>query len=299
VDIKKFAQRARRHDAIQVENGGMPRALNLTGVVFHESRCGSTLVANALIAMDPLRHRVYSESAPPIAALKTICGDTYHFCSVHQAAEMLSDIMYIMSRSNNPDEKRVFFKIQSIGTRNIEVFQNAFPRTPWIFVYRDPVQVLMSQLKMGPRAANCVRPRVKRNNLVDNVVEKRGLVTKELSDEQYCAAHLATITESAVEAMQREPQLGTPVNYNQLPDILWTNILPQKFGVPVSSVEIERIKNISGVYSKGTGGRHGEYKDDSKEKDAMATEKIRAAAQTFLQESFDILEKGGAIAESN
>lgn len=289
VDLKGFTRLARKYDARH------NKALNITGVVFHESRCGSTLVANALAAMNPAENRVYSESAPPIAALKSVCGDTYQFCSVHQAGQVLADVMYLMSRSDDPLEKRVFFKIQSIGARNIEVFQNAFPQTPWVFVYRDPVQVMMSQLKMGARNANCVRMRVRPNAHITKLAETKGLTTKELSDEQYCAAHLATITESAVTSMQREPHLGTPVNYVNLPHVLYDLVLPQKFGVELSEEEIANIKKISGVYSKGTGGRQGEYKDDTEEKEHLATKEVREAAQLFLEESYKVLEGGGVI----
>lgn len=290
VDLKAFAKLARTHD---VQGTGAAKVLNLTGVVFHESRCGSTLVANALAAMNPTENRVFSESAPPIAALKTICGDNYHYCSVHQAAQILSDTMYLMARSNDAREKRVYFKIQSIGSRNIEVFQNAYPRTPWIFVYRDPVQVMMSQLKMGAKYANCVRPRNQKNSIVSELVHRKDRTVKDLSDEEYCAAHLATITESAVEAMQREPHLGTPVNYAKLPEILYKDILPNKFGVALTQEEIDNIIKISAVYSKGTGSRKGEFKDDSEAKEQLASEEVREAASLFLDESYAILEQGG------
>ena len=290
VDLKAFAKLARAYDARGIGNA---KALNLTGVVFHESRCGSTLVANALTAMNPKENRVYSESAPPITALKSICGEKYQSCSVHQAAQILADTIYLMSRSNDPQEKRVFFKIQSVGALNIEVFQNAFPRTPWIFVYRDPVQVMMSQLKMGAKYANCVRGRGRPNQLVTELAHAKDLRVRELTDEQFCAAHLGTITESAVDAMQRQPHLGTPVNYVQLPDILYKDILPNKFGVKLSQEEIDNIVQISGVYSKGTGGRSGEFKSDSEAKEHSATTEVKEAAHLFMDESYAILEGGG------
>ena len=280
---------ARAHDA----NPTGVKTLKLSGVVFHESRCGSTLVANALAAMNPAENRVYSESAPPIAALRNFCGEDYSRCSLKQAARILSDIIYLMSRSRDPLEERVFFKIQSIGTRNIEVFQTAFPHTPWIFVYRDPVQVMMSQLANGPKYANCVRPRTGKSSLVSGLSHFKGVRIKDLSDEEYCALHLATITEAAVKAMQRDPQHGTAVNYAKLPEALYTDIIPNKFGVPLSTIEINNIIKISSVYSKGTSGRQGKFKDDSQHKEKSATTAVRDAARFFLDESYATLERGG------
>lgn len=291
VDLKTFAALARMHDS----KSPSVKALELSGVVFHESRCGSTLVANALAAMNPAENRVYSESAPPIEALSSICGEAYKFCSLDQAAQILSDVIYLMSRTADDAEKRVFFKIQSIGTRNIQVFQHAFPHTPWIFVYRDPVQVMMSQLANGATHANCVRPRKFKHTVATDLAHKKGKRVEDLSDVEYCALHLATITESAVTAMQREPHLGTPVNYVNLPDILYKDIIPNKFGVQLSQAEIDNIIRVSSVYSKGTNGRKKEFKDDSKTKEKLASVEVREASHLFLDDSYSILESGGIV----
>ena len=97
VDLSQVASLARALDA---EDGqSLTKSLELSGVVFHESRCGSTLVANALIGMNPAKHRVYSESAPPIAALRGVCGEVYQHCSENQAAILLQDTLYLMGRT--------------------------------------------------------------------------------------------------------------------------------------------------------------------------------------------------------
>jgi hypothetical protein len=192
VDLAQVTQLVKTHDDnARSGDENNVHSLQLAGVVFHESRCGSTLVANTLIAMNPKLHRVYSESAPPIAALHSICGETYAKCPLEGAARILQDVMYLMGRSNDAHEKRVFFKIQSVASRNIKVFQHAFPNTPWMFIYRDPVQVLMSQLAQGTRAANCVRSRVSPPSSVLEIVARGGYDNiKHISNEEYCAAHL-------------------------------------------------------------------------------------------------------------
>jgi hypothetical protein len=289
VDLKEFVSLARKHDSV-IPND--VKVLHLGGVVFHESRCGSTLVANALSAWNPSQSRVYSESAPPVAALRSVCGETYAACSLQQAAQVLSDTVYVMSRTRDFREHHVFFKIQSVGTRNLPVFQAAFPNVPWIFVYRDPVQVMMSQLKGGSKYANCVRPRYQKNTLVSNLVHRHvHKKVSELSDEEYCAAHLATLTEAAVDALQTEPRRGRAVNYETLPDSLFQDILPNHFGIPLSDEEINNIRQISSVYSKGVGGRQGEFQSDSAKKEKMASPEVRDAVKLFLDESFQTLQQ--------
>jgi hypothetical protein len=218
-ELYDVVQKAREYDKQYPEK---IKHLNLTGVVFHESRCGSTLVANALASMNPAKHRVYSESTPPIVILRmSEDDDGGAMLSETQAATILKDVIYLMSRSNDWQEERVFFKFQSIGTRSIRVFQQAFPTTPWMFVYRDPVQVMMSYLSEGTdgRNANCVRPQRHPPEIVERLVEKyspqqakksaggRGGGARDLAYQDYCAAHVATLTESAVEYMN---DYGTP-----------------------------------------------------------------------------------------
>ena len=154
-DLRKVAYLARQRDQLMVtsnkqeEKDTGPKVLNVTAVAFHESRCGSTLVANSMIAMDPEKHRAYSESSPPVSAFH-ICGDYFDTCSQEQAATILRDTIYLMSRTDDHKEERVFFKFQSITSKAIPTFQMAFPNVPWMYVYRDPVQVMMSHVKDDP-----------------------------------------------------------------------------------------------------------------------------------------------------
>lgn len=63
------------------------------GFVFHESRCGSTLAANALAAFDPEKNRVYSESSPPITAAKM-----YDPRNKETSLQILKDTIYLMGK---------------------------------------------------------------------------------------------------------------------------------------------------------------------------------------------------------
>ena len=84
--------------------------------------------------------------------------------------------------------------------------------------------------------------------------------------------------------------MAIPVEYQQLPDILWEKIMPRIFGRELEDFEINNMKKISGVYSKGTNrGKQGEFVSDSEQKEKRASEEVRQAAKMFLKESFDQL----------
>lgn len=84
--------------------------------------------------------------------------------------------------------------------------------------------------------------------------------------------------------------MGVAVNYADLPDILYENVLPNQWNIPVSQEEQENIQKISGVYSKGRGNRAGVWKEDSAKKEEQASPEIHKAADLFLRESYDLLQ---------
>ena len=136
-----------------------------------------------------------------------------------------------------------------------------------------------------------------------------------LKPEEYCAAHLATLTETAWHQLQLEAEekntdgggggaavrssYGIAVNYDQLPQILYEHILPHHIGIPVTSVEIDNINRVSEKYSKGRGDRSKQvWQEDSTAKEEGASPAIRQAAQQFLSESYQALQQLSNVAST-
>jgi len=243
-----------------------------------------------MIAMDPKKHRTYSESAPGIKAFN-MCGDNFERCSEEQAVSIFRDTVYLMSRTDDHKEERVFFKFQSATSKKISVFQKAFPEVPWMYIYREPVQVMMSHIKDDPslRMAICTKSRRHSPPDVEDIAKRHGRSgAHELEAVEYCAVHLASLTEAAVGSLN---DMAIPISYDQLPDILWEKIMPRIFGRPLEQFEIDNLQEISKSYSKGSKrkGKQGEFKDDSEQKEKKASDEVRKAADEFLKESFDQL----------
>ena len=96
------------------DNEGKPegKIVPPTAFVFHESRVGSTLVANAL-ASNPFA-MVYSES-PPVASALLHCKT----CSMQRNIEIFRDVVTLMGRS--PIHQHIFFKFQSITSTKMHI----------------------------------------------------------------------------------------------------------------------------------------------------------------------------------
>jgi hypothetical protein len=266
--------------------------MELKGAVFHESRCGSTLIANLLQAWSPHEHVVYSESGPPVAALR-ICGDDTSLCADPRstAVKVLKETVYLMSRTRNEHEQSVFFKIQSIGTRQLSVWTEAYPETPWFFLFREPTEVLASQLKQGPHYANCVRPQ--RSASANAVASIKDLMNRyevdnvqDLSPTEYCALHLATLTHTAVRMLS---DVSIPLLYSETDFVDKFKVFAQdRLGLKLDTLANSRLTWTAQQYSKGRNQAR-VFEGDSQAKQERATDEMRKAGDRFLKDSYRTL----------
>jgi len=296
-DLATIVQKAREYDATHPE----VRAMEPTGFVFHESRCGSTMIANSLAISNPSEHRVWSESRPPIEVILH-CQDTVNYsdCDKQQTIQLLRDVIYMMGRTRDPNEKRLFFKIQSIGTQHMNILLEAFPNTPWVYLYRDPVHVMMSHLDMPRKErANCMRHKSDPHVSVKNILRRFGVNQFDLSVEEYCAIHLASLDETAYNAYQNHPH-GLLVNYNSLPNALIEEVFPNHFNIPITEVEKENILRQSTQYSKQKNPKKGTtFEGDNERKERRATDEVLDASRKYMSPGYDRLEAVDSTVTTN
>ncbi len=189
----------------QLERGTNP---DPAGFIFHMSRCGSTLVAQMLAALP--QNTVISEAPLIDDAIRT--GRPDWLCFV------------ISALCSGP----CFVKLDAWHIHSLPLLRAAFPRTPWVFLYRDPVEVMVSQMRRPGRQAlpGALDPAV------------LGLQTEDITGlrrDEWCARVLAGFCESA--AKFRDDPNGLFIDYRELPDAVWTRIAPH-FGVSFSEGEI-------------------------------------------------------------
>ena len=194
-----------------------PRAPD--GLVFHMSRCGSTLAARMLAASPA--NLVISEAPPIDAVLRLEIDD-------HAKIGALEAMVAALGQAR-AGETRLFLKLDCWHVRDLPLFQRAFPDTPWVFVYREPVEVLVSHLRRrGVQMIPELFPPV-----------RLGLENPGTPDADYCARVLAALCEAA--ARHHPAGGGRLVNYVDLPEALFTTILPH-FGVIPSDDETTAMR---------------------------------------------------------
>lgn len=259
------------------------RIVKPMGFIFHESRVGSTLIANTL-ASDPW-NMVFSESAPAANALLHCEG-----CNRERNIQMFRDIITLMGRSLF--HERLFFKFQSISSTMMEIALEAFPDTPWAFIYRAPVQTMMSHMdpKKSTSGAPCLRSM---RNPPDEV---RMVISKSVGQgnppkEAWCAAHLNMLCSSALRAYQQfnvypdGKQRGLLINYESLPGVVARVLLPM-FGISPNEKWLEKMKIESTHYSKARGGMSKLFFGDSEDKEQRATHDIQKFSKIILEPTY-------------
>lgn len=230
--------------------------LEPSGMIFHMSRCGSTLAAQMLAAVPG--QVVVSEPQPIDAIL---------------AAEDLDEVTRIAALRAlasafarcNPGG-RLFLKLDSWHSRALPLLRRAFPETGWVFLYREPVEVLVSHLRQPGRQT------------VPGLVPAGflGLDDTGLPGADFTARVLAQICKAVLDHWD---SAGALVNYCELPDAVLTGILPH-FGVNLSPAEREAMAHAGRRDSK----RGGTFAQDAEAKRREAPADVRSAAQRHLAE---------------
>jgi hypothetical protein len=246
--------------------------LQPSGFIFHMSRCGSTLVSQMLAALP--RTVVVSEAGPLDSVLRA-----------HLRVPGLSDerqldwLRWMVSALGQPrrgDDERLFIKFDCWDTLALPLVRRAFPGVPWIFIYRNPIEVMVSQLKR--RGAH----------LVPGVIEPAlfGLDAesiRRMQPEEYCARVLAQICDAALRHHQGG---GMLLNYRQLPQAVWASVL-NFFGVEHTEAEVEALGRVARFDAKNP-SLH--FSDDTETKNYSATDLARRQADDWVVPVYERLE---------
>lgn len=225
-----------------------------TGFVFHMSRCGSTLVSQ-MLAQSP-RHIVISEAAPIDAAVRMNDG------------HVLRAMVAAYGRPRSGAERRLFIKLDAWHAVALPLFRRTFPDVPWIFLYRDPVEVLVSQAREpGTQMIRQIMPPAL-YGLDDDLAEP---------DLDYTARALARICNVAADALASPG--GLAVDYRDLPEAVETRILPH-FGFSPDEAERAAICAAARFDAKMPASA---FSADSAAKQALAPAALRDLADRTLR----------------
>ncbi|MEO7104902.1 MAG: sulfotransferase [Rhodoferax sp.] len=248
-----------------------------SGFVFHTSRCGSTLISQIFAASES--NVVYSE--PP--ALDALLRSLQRFPSwapatrIESLQALLSAWGQPMADIGSALRKHVIVKQDGWSSLNAPLVKAAWPNTPWVFLYRDPVEILVSQMRQ--RAAF----------LIPGVVDwlSHEVMTPEDAEFEpvaYCAQKLGAMLEAMVRYF--DPATTLLVNYSELPASVMTRVAPH-FGVQIDSAQVADLDAVLARNAKNPGQA---FSSDSANKQREADAHTRAMATRWMQPHYEQLE---------
>jgi hypothetical protein len=255
-----------------------------TGFLFHMSRCGSTLASQMLAALP--QNLVLSEPGPVDAILRTRLRD-----GAPPDEERSAWLRWMVSALGQPrtgQEKHLFIKFDCWNVLELPVIRRTFPEVPWVFLYRNPLEVLVSQMRQ--RGVQMIP-----GMLEPALFGVDPAAALAMPPEEYCARVLACMCGAALKHGQGDP-LGLWLNYRDLPAAVCSTLLDH-FGVQFAPADLERMRQVTQFDAKNPSMF---FTDDTAAKERAASERVRRLADEMLRSLYRELEacrsaKGPAV----
>lgn len=242
------------------------------GLIFHLSRCGSTLLARMLSA---LPGQVVLSEPPPIDDLLRSKLD------VESRRHYLEKMFRLLQRQRRDNERCIFFKLDPWHTPAIGELRALLPDTRFMFLYRNPLEVLVSHRRQTGM------------HMVPGLIDPLwyGYLAGQASEfhpYEYAAWVLGCIMQKVLDQMDQGIVL---LNYKELGENAWSRV-PQIFNlkedwVLAKAVRYRHAKNDAA------------FTDDRIDKLRQADKQMRQYCRCYTAKPYERLESTRLTARSN
>jgi hypothetical protein len=249
-----------------------------TGFIFHSSRCGSTLVANACRAISG--SIVLSEANAIDKLIARFITDADNAVKESLYSVFLRGLVHALAQRRTGNERHLFIKFACCSFAQLERIKRIWPNVPWLFLYRDPVETIVSNIKDVPPW------------LIDNDRRVLASITgttpaevAKMSLEELCARTIGSLYSTAYNLADSNSML---LNYKELSVPVIARVL-NFFKVNPSNEELETIARTNGVYSKEASGTRA-FVADTDTKQKLASDLVREMSERWASGPYKNLE---------
>jgi len=246
-----------------------------TGFIFHSSRCGSTLVANACRAIT--NSIVVSEANAIDKLIARFITDRGGIKESLYSVFLRATVRALAQRRNG-NEQHLFVKFACCSFAQIERISRIWPNVPWVFLYRDPIETIVSNLAGVPPWLKDADRRV-----LASII---GASPNDMGLEELCARTIGSLYSKAHSLANENSML---LNYNQLSVPVISSVL-SFFKVSPAAEELDKIARAGSVYSKEVSGTR-TFTADADAKQRHASDRVREAATAWAVEPYRQLEQ--------
>ena len=238
-----------------------------SGLIFHMSRCGSTLAAQMLAASPA---NVVVSEASPIDAIVRLDRP------MAERAALLRQMIGVLGQTRQAGETHCFLKLDCWHTLALPLFRAAFPDTPWVFLYRNPAEVMVSHLR---QAGSQMIPQILPPD-VYGIAWDSGAPR-----EDYFARVLGAICGAAARALPSGG--GQLINYDELPRAMRAKVLPH-FGIAPTTADVSAMAHAARFDAKSPGAR---FTSDAEVKRRATTDAVVSAVERHVAHHHAELER--------
>jgi len=229
------------------------------------SRCGSAFVSQSLCSI--AKNLVLCEPDPIDSILRLTATED-------QKIDWLRALVAAMGQPRC-GESDLFITFDSWNAVNLPLIRRAFPDVPFIFLYRDPLEVLASQLRQ--RSVHTVP------GMIDPSLFGLDSGAAALSPTEYCSSILARIFQSGLDNLDDDRSML--INYDQLPDAIWSML--DFVGVSITEPDRATMAKAAKLYAE-----HPEFKSENHNygRDLTDSDSMYVITEKMLRPLYDRLE---------
>jgi hypothetical protein len=244
-----------------------------SGFVFHTSRCGSTLVMQMLARLRSVLS--LSEPGPVDAILRARA--TVPALAPSDEIEWVRSIIGAMGQPRTAHQRHLVIKLDAWAIFHLDLISAAFPGVPWVFLYRDPVEVLASHSRTrGMHMLPGVLP--------PELFELDPEAAMAMSHDEYSARVLGSICQAALRAIGTGG--GKLVNYDELPAAA-LDAIPEWFGIERMVDQRALMADAARLDAKNPVM---DFDPAHARSLSGASDALRAAAAQWVEPYYDVLE---------
>jgi len=249
-------------------------------VIFHISRCGSTLLGNALGTGQ--RVMVLSEARPVSALVNLPTSPTRRPSKgiEHMRRALLDAVIRTCAYHHHDRDVKPVIKCNASSLLWMSELRRVWPDAPFVILVRNPVEVMVSNVL---RPAGWMRAR---HVSLDgtSLFGWSGQQVQDMADEEYCARGLGQFLKAA--SLQRDAGC-TVIDYDDLTPGHVAS-LGRDLGIEMPAPESAEYLRVFGTYSKDV-NRTSAYRDDRAQKALQASDSIRNAAAEWAEGPYHAL----------
>lgn len=254
------------------------------GFIFHLSRCGSTLVTQMMKVMADLL--VISE---PPGISNILFQQEQREEDTALVARRFKALVLAHAHSMGFRKKKLFIKFQEFPIFHLHIIREAFPDVPWIFLYREPVEIMASWFEneedKGPflmRLHQHQKPLYLARQLQTSPLDLEKMPREEVG-----AKILAQMMQTAMNSLGQQ---GLAIDYASLPRAFFSGIAPH-FGLSISGRQANDMLEVSQYYSKKKKAQV--FENDSALKRDKASLPVKEAAARWARPAYEQLKSKG------